>query len=50
MSSSSVLFLEAYRSSPLILFMNIRIIQIIAWLIMGLSLWGFLKINMQIDL
>jgi phosphatidylglycerol:prolipoprotein diacylglycerol transferase len=45
MSSGTILFLEAFISSPLILFMNIRLFQVIAWLIMSLCFWGLLKKN-----
>lgn len=39
------LFLEAFRGDSVVLVGGLRVAQIIAWVILAISLWGLIKIN-----
>jgi phosphatidylglycerol:prolipoprotein diacylglycerol transferase len=47
LSAGSRLFLEAFRGDSLILIGNIRTVQVWAWLVLALSLWGLRKLRVQ---
>ncbi len=40
-SAMARLFLEAFRGDSLVTVFNLRVAQIVAWIILALSLWGF---------
>jgi phosphatidylglycerol:prolipoprotein diacylglycerol transferase len=45
LTAGARLFLEAFRGDSVILIDGLRAAQIIAWVILALSLWGLIKIN-----
>jgi len=44
-TSGARLFLEAFRGDSIIIVDGLRVAQIIAWMILAISLWGLIRIN-----
>ena len=40
-SATMRLFLEAFRSDSLVIIHNFRVVQIVAWIVLAISLWGW---------